>query len=105
MADSGNPTPRVGSEHKYAAIARFKHSQHLDYDKEIGTLISENRHAFEDVVDRINAHLTKLGVPDSPELTLAICHLEQAKDALIHHVGKVDGVPFEQAVRASMKQA
>jgi hypothetical protein len=65
MADSGNPTPRVGSEHKYAAIARFKHSQHLDYDKEIGTLISENRHAFEDVVDRINAHLTKLGVPDS----------------------------------------
>lgn len=90
----------------YGAIARFKHSQHLDNDPLIGKLIAENRRSFETVVDQINAQFTALGAVDSPELTQAIHLLEQAKDAvgraIIHHVGKVNGVPFEEAVRGSM---
>lgn len=58
------------------------------------------------MVDRILNQLTQLGAPDSPELTMAIQHIEQAKDAigraLIHHVGKVNGVSFEDAVKKSV---
>lgn len=47
------------------------------------------------------------GVPaDCPEVSLAIQLIEQAKDtvgrALIHAVGKVKGVPFEEVVKQSL---
>ncbi|MDO9176185.1 MAG: hypothetical protein Q7V62_15360 [Actinomycetota bacterium] len=104
---SEHRTALAGATFHFAAIARFKHSQHLDNDPLIGKLIAANRHTFETFVEGINAQLAEMGAQDSPELSLAIQHIEQAKDALgraiIHHIGKVNGVPFEQAVRASIK--
>jgi len=93
---------------QYTAIARFRNSQNLDYDPRIREVIEANRAAFEGFVKSLDSKLKELNVPDSPELTLAIRYLEQAKDALgralIHGMGKVQGKPFEEAVQASLQK-
>jgi hypothetical protein len=93
----------------YAAVARYRNSQHLDNDARIGTLITNNRHAFEDFVKERAAHADANGVPDCPEIDDAVRLIEQAKDAmgraLIHAIGTCKGVPFEEACSNSMQAA
>lgn len=90
----------------YAAEARYRNSQHLDNDPRIGKLIPENRHTFEKFVTELGETARANGVPDSPEYTQAIHFIELAKDAmgraLIHAIGQVKGVSFEEAVAASV---
>lgn len=94
MSSSMEPTP-------YQAVARFRTSQHLDQDAEIGKRIVDNRHQFETFVTQLSATLAAEGVPDCPEITKAVGWIELAKDAIgrarIHAIGKYKGVPFEQA--------
>ena len=89
----------------YAAEARYRNSQHMDFDPTIGKLIQENRKRFEEFVVFLGQVASSLGVPDSSEYTRAIEHIEVAKDAmgraLIHAIGSVQGTPFELAVQAS----
>jgi len=87
----------------YKAVARARLTCHLDGNPQIGKIIPANRHDFENFLALISDKAAALGVPDGPEITRAVHLIEQAKDiwgrALIHGVGLVKGVPFEQAVR------
>ena len=108
MSSEIDKHPLEGATFQYASIARFKHSQQLDWDPQIRTLIEANRKRYETMADDIHKQMTEMGAPDSPELALCIHLLEQAKDAhgraLVHAIGKVNGVPFEKAVAASLKK-
>ena len=92
-----------------ASVARYRNSQHLDSNEEIGKLITENRHAFEDFLMALTAKAAAHAVPDCPEISLAVQLIEQAKDAfgraLIHSVGTCKGIPFEKAACASVAAA
>jgi hypothetical protein len=93
----------------YMAEARFRNSQHLDGDPMIGRLIQGNRDRFEKFITELGEYAAHNKVPDSPEYTRAIEFIELAKDAmgraLIHSIGKCQGVPFESAVRSSVYEA
>src|SRR4051794_13084514 len=93
----------------YAAINKFRVSQHLDGSAVIGTRIQANRHFFEDFVAELAVKLQANGVPDCPEIDLALQLIEQAKDAvgraLIHAVGTHKGKPFAEAVAEKLIRA
>jgi len=93
---------------EFAAIARYRNSQHLDYKPEIGQRIQDNRQFFERFLVELDLHLTEHGVKDCPEVSTSVRFIEQAKDAigraLIHAIGTRDGdVPFEDAVKQSIE--
>jgi hypothetical protein len=90
----------------YVAVERLHLSHVLDNDARIGDLARKNRERFTAFLAEITHQCRGMGVPDSPEMTQAVHLLEQAKDAfgrvLIHGVGKVLGIPFEEAVAIRM---
>jgi hypothetical protein len=89
----------------YEAVARYRNSQHLDNNPQIGKLISENRHDFENFVIMLSEKAQKLGVNDCDDMDVVVRLIEQAKDAfgriLIHSVSTVKGVKYADAVGRS----